>query len=184
MKTTMTLLAALGLAASASVATAKPVSFNYAQVQFVNQDLDDYNCNQDGLRLKGSFELNDDFFVPISFSDVSGNRGCGSNAIDVGIGYHTLFGADSRVYGTLSYEHISPDHGDSDSGLAAAIGLRGFVQHNLEARVEVSHHVAGNGNTVLGGGIAFYVMPTLAATADVGLGTEASEIAVGLRLDF
>lgn len=180
------LIAVVGLTASATTMAADRISYNYAGVQFVDQDvdLDNGDCNQDGLRVNGSLELNDDFFVLGAVSDVSGNRGCGSEAITAGIGYQTLFGADSSIYGALSFERISPDIGSSDSGLVAAVGLRGFVLDKLEAKAEISHHTAFDGNTVLGGGVAYWFAPRFAVTGDVGLGSEASEVAVGLRLNF
>lgn len=177
------LIAVAGLSTSVSTMAAPGISYNYAALQFVDQDVDDYDCNQDGLRLSGSLEINDDFFALGSYSDVSGGR-CGSEAISAGIGYQTLFGADSSIYGALSFENISPDEGDSDSGLIAEVGLRGYFNSNLEARISVSHHTAFDGNTVLGGGISYYFAPQFSVTADVGLGSEASEIGVGVRMNF
>ncbi len=179
------LIAAAGLATSAGTMAAPNISYNYAAVQFVDQDVDDYDCNQDGLRVSGSLELNDDFFTKGYFSDVSGNRGCGSKAVAVGLGYQTLFGADSSIYGALSFEKVSPDGpSDSDTGLIAEVGLRGYINTDLEARIGVSHHTVFDGNTVLGGGISYYFAPQFSVTADVGLGSESSEIAAGLRYNF
>lgn len=176
-------IAVASLATSVSVSAAPRISYNYAALQFVDQDVDDYDCNQDGLRLSGSLELNSDFFVLGSYSDVSGGR-CGSEAISAGLGYHTIFGADSSLYGTLAAENVSPDAGDSDSGLVIAAGLRGFINNNVEAKVQLAHHTAFDGNTVLSGGLAYWFSSQFGATADVGLGTEASEIAIGLRMNF
>lgn len=178
------LIAAAGIATSASTMAAPGISYNYAALQFVDQDVDDADCNQDGLRLSGSVEINDDFFALGSYSDVSGNRGCGSEAFSAGLGYQTLFGAESSIYGALSFERISPDWGDSDSGLIATVGLRGFINNNLEARVGVSHHTVYDGNTVLGGGVSYYFAPQFSVTADAGLGSESSEIGVGVRMNF
>ena len=178
------LVAIAGLAGSVSVNAAPGISYNYAALQYIDQDVDDYDCNQDGLRLNGSLELNSDFFAIGSYSDVSGNRGCGSEAISAGLGYRAVFGADSSIYGTLAAENISPDGGSSDSGLVAAVGLRGFINNNLEAKAQIAHHTAFDGNTVLSGGLAYWFAPQFAATADVGLGSEASEIGLGLRMNF
>ncbi|HSC68568.1 MAG TPA: hypothetical protein VLC79_12800 [Cellvibrio sp.] len=177
------LVAAAGLAGSVGATAAPAISYNYAGLQYIDQDVDDYDCNQDGLRLSGSLELNDAFFAVGSYSDVSGGR-CGSEAIAAGLGYRQLFGADSSIYGTLSAENISPDVGDSDSGLVVAGGLRGFINNDLEARIQLAHHTAFDGNTVLSGGVAWWFAPQFSATADVGLGSEASEIGVGLRMNF
>ncbi len=176
-------LAAAGLLTSASVMANPKISYSHAGVQYVAQDVDDNGCDQDGLRVYGSVDLNSDFFALGSYSDVS-DGACGADTFSVGVGYHTLFGADSSLYGALSVENISPDHGDSDTGLIAAIGLRGFINRQLEAKVELAHHTAIDGNTVLSGGVAYWFAPNLAATADIGLGTEVSELGLGLRLNF
>jgi len=177
-------VAAVSLFGSASVMARTAISYNYASIQYLEQEVDDYDCNQDGLRLGGSFELNDDFFVLGSYSDVSGGH-CGSENLNVGIGYHTLFGADSSLYGALSMENTSVDgHGESDSGLVAAAGLRGFIENNVELRVQLAHHTAFDGNTVLSGGVAYWFAPNFSVTGDAGLGTESSELALGLRMNF
>lgn len=177
------IIAVAGLVGSLNVLANSPISYNYAGIQFVNQDVDDNDCNQDGLRISGSLELNSDFFALGSFSDLSDGR-CGADTLSVGIGYHTLFGADSSLYGALSLENIDVDRADSDSGLVAAVGLRGFINPQVEAKVELAHHTAFDGNTVLSGGGAYWFARNFAATADVGLGTEASEIALGVRMNF
>ena len=176
-------LVAISAMTSASVMARSAISYNYASLQYVDQEVDDFDCSQDGLRIGGSFELNSDFFALGSIGDVSGGR-CGSEAINAGIGYHTLFGADSSMYGALSVERISVDHGDSDNGLIAAAGLRGFIEKNVELKVELAHHTAFDGNTVLSGGVAYWFAPNFSATGDVGLGTESSEIALGVRMNF
>lgn len=176
-------IAALGLLSSASVFANSKISYNHVGIQFVDQDFDHYNCDQDGLRLSGSLELNSDFYALGSYSDLN-DGGCGTDTLSVGIGYHTLFGADSSLYGALSVENISPDHRGSDTGLIAAVGLRGFINRQLEAKVELAHHSAFDGNTVVNGGVAYWFAPNFAATADVGLGTEISEIGLGVRMNF
>ena len=175
-------IAAVSLCCSASV-MARSVSYNYASLQYIDQDVDDYDCNQDGLRIGGSLELNQDFFALGSYSDVSGGR-CGSENLNIGLGYRTLFGADSSLYGALSFENTSVDYGNDDSGLVAAVGLRGFVENNVELKVQLAHHTAFDGNTVLSGGVAYWFAPNFSATADAGLGSEASEIALGVRMNF
>ena len=79
------LIAVVGLSASTTTMAAQRISYNYGALQFIDQDVDDYDCNQDGLRLSGSLELNDDFWAIGSYSDVSGG-GCGSEAVRAGIG--------------------------------------------------------------------------------------------------
>ena len=176
-------IAAVSLFGSASVMAKNVISYNYAGIQYIKQDVDDYDCTQDGLRLGGSFELNDDFFVLAAYSDVNGGR-CGSENLSGGLGYRTLFGADSSIYGALSVENTSVDDGESDSGLIAAAGIRGFVANNPELKAQLAHHTAFDGNTVLSGGVAYWFAPNFSVTGDVGLGSESSEAAAGLRFSF
>ena len=176
---------ALASALIMSPAFAKsPMDYSYAGIQYFDQKLDDADCNQDGLNLYGSLEITSDLFAVASLADASGNNGCGSETIRAGIGYQTLFGADASVYGTLSYENTDVDHGQSDSGFVGAVGIRGFVARALEAKVEVAHHSAFDGNTVVNGGVAYWFNQQFAVTGDATLGSDASGIAAGVRMNF
>ncbi len=171
------------LASSYSLAKSA-IDYNYVGIQYFDQNLDDADCSQDGLSLNGSMELNSDFFVLGNYADASGDKWCGSKTLSAGVGYQTLFGADSSAYGTLSLEDTSVDYGDDDSGLVVAAGLRGFVKPQLEGKIEIAHHTAFDGNTVITGGGAYWFDPQFAATGEVSLGSDVSGIAIGLRVDF
>jgi hypothetical protein len=170
----------VGVLMGTSMAYAKPVvksvpksdvSYTYAGIQYTDQNIDNYDCSQNGLVVHGSFDVAENFFAIGSYTDVSGNN-------------RTLFNANSSIYGALSFEDTSVDYGNSDSGLILAVGLRGFFNPKLEGKVEVSHHTAFDGNSVVSAGAAYWFNPKFAATADVGLGTETSSISVGMRVSF
>lgn len=175
-------LTLVGVSATASANSG--LSYNYAGLQYFSQDLDDFDCDQDGLNLYGSLELNSDFFARGSFSDASGNHGCGAQAFSVGAGYRTAFSSQSSVYGALSFEDISPDHGDGDSGLIVAGGIRTILGNNLEGRLEVAHHTVGDGTTELVGGLAYAFNPTFSLTGDVSFGSDQTTFAFGIRAHF
>ena len=160
------------------------VSYNYAGVQFTDQDIDNNNCSQDGIALNGSVEVHENFFALGSYSDLSGNSFCGAKTINLGAGYHTLFNQYASFYGALSFEDVSVDYGRDDSGLILAVGLRGFIHPNLEGKVEVAHHTVFDGNSAVNAGVVYWFNKQFAATGDVSLGTESSGIAVGLRVNF
>ena len=44
-------IAAVSLFGSASVMARSAISYNYASIQYLEQEVDDHDCNQDGLRL-------------------------------------------------------------------------------------------------------------------------------------
>jgi len=179
------LLASLTLVGvSATAATNSALSYNYLGLQYVNQDLDDYDCDQDGLNLYGSLELTDEFFARASLTDVGGDKGCGSRTASIGAGYRTAFGSQSSIYGVLSVEDTSVDHGDSDKGLIAAAGIRTYLSSNLEGKVELAHHTAFDGDTEINGGLVYWFDPRFAVTGDVSLGSEQTTFAVGARMSF
>ncbi len=165
-------------------AAKSPMDYSYAGIRYFDQHLDDGDCSQDGLNIYGSLEFSADLFAIGSLSDASGNRECGAEAISIGVGYQTLFGADGSVYGTVSYENVDADYGDSDSGLIAAVGIRGFISRALEAKVELAHHTTFDGNTVINGGAAYWFNQQFAVTGDLGLGSDISTVAIGLRMNF
>lgn len=183
-KLTHVLFVSTAILASSYTLAKSDIDYNYVGIQYFDQNLDDADCSQDGLSLNGSMELNSDFFVLGSYADGNGDRWCGSKTISAGVGYQTLFGADSSLYGALSFEDVSADHYEDDDGLILAVGLRGFVKPNLEGKVEVAHHTAYDGNTVITGGGAYWFDPRFAVTGEVSLGSDVSGVAVGLRMDF
>lgn len=176
-------VATVSLLASLTAEARPRISYDYVGAQFFEQDLDDFDCDQDGLAIGGSKSLNNDLFVLGSYADASGDE-CGSGNLQLGLGYHTLFGADSSMYGALSFEDVSADRGEDDTGIIVAAGLRGFLTNELEAKIELAHHTVYDGNTQVNGGVAYWFNTQFAATADLSLGSEATSIAVGLRMNF
>jgi len=169
---------------TASKAFAEPaVSYSYGQLSYVSQNLDDFDCTQDGLAVEGSYAVNNEFFVVGSFADVSGG-GCGSSTYSAGAGYRIAYTEDLSLYASLAIENTSVDFGDSESGLIVSVGGRGYVMENLEARVSLSRHSSFNGSTVLSGGVNYWFDQQFAVTGDLSFGSESTGVAVGVRMNF
>lgn len=198
MKTTV-LIASLAAALAANAAEAqnnrpntsyKPrapaVSYTHAGARYMFQDLDEYNCDQDGINLYGSLDIQDGWFARAAFSDVSGDNGCGSSNVVAGGGYHTRFDQNMDMYATLSFESISPDGegNDSDSGLIMAGGIRGFLTGQLEGGIEIFHSTTFDGTTGINGVLAYWFNDVVAMTGDVGLASDITTFAVGVRFNF
>lgn len=162
------------------------ISFTHVGARYMFQDIDhnDFSCDQDGPNIYGSLDIQDGWYARASFSDVSGDHGCGSTNVQAGGGYHTRFDDNMHMYASLSFESISPDHGSSDSGLILAAGLRGFLAAQLEGGVELMHSTTGDGNTAINGLLAYWFNDAVAATFDVGLGSDVTTFALGARLNF
>ncbi|WP_143247577.1 hypothetical protein [Agaribacterium haliotis] len=175
---------------AAPIAFAKPkvpssslVNYDYVTVQFVSENIDQYDCTQTGLALKGSYEFEHDIFAVASLADVSGD-GCGSTTFSAGAGYKVQLNESYDAYASLSYANTSVDVGQGDSGLVLAGGVRGFVVPKLEAKVELAHQTAFSGNTSLNGGVAYHLQDAFYALADIVLGSESSGLSLGVRIDF
>ncbi len=166
--------------------SANNISYNFVGLEYLSQRLDtsEFSCSQDGLNLYGNLDIRDGWFVRGNLTDVSGNRGCGSTTISIGGGYHTQFNDTFDMYGTVSFEDISIDNHEDDSGLALAAGLRGFVAERLEADLSVHHSTAGTSGTMLHGGLAYFFDERLAGTLGLGISGDETSISVGARYDF
>ncbi|WP_347331534.1 outer membrane beta-barrel protein [Marinimicrobium locisalis] len=163
---------------------ADAVSYNYAGLRYVDQDLDDYDCGQDGLNVYGSLDIQQGFFGQASLTDVSGEGGCGSMTISASGGYRIPFNKQFDLYGTIGFESTDVDVGNDDSGLVIAGGLRGFIAENLEAKVELAHRTAFDGDTGINGGVAYFFTPQISATFDLGVSSEATTWGLGARMNF
>ncbi len=168
---------------SATVTAEPKPSYTYAGIQYTSEELDDFDCTQDGIAISGSLLINEDIFAIASFRDVSGG-GCGSSTLGVGAGYRFEIHEDFSLYATLSFEDTSVDEGDGDSGLVAAGGIRSFIAENLEAHAELAKRTAFDGDTLISGGLNFWFTPALAATGEIGFGSDSSNIEVGVRMNF
>lgn len=162
------------------------ISFTHVGARYMFQDLDqdDANCDQDGPNIYGSLDIQDGWYARASFADVGGDHGCGSRNVQVGGGFHTQLDRNLTAYGSLSFETISPDHWKSDSGLIFAAGIRGFLTKELEGGLELQHSTTFDGNTSINGLLAYWFNDMIAATVDVGLGSDITTFAIGARLNF
>ncbi|MDQ2077704.1 hypothetical protein [Marinimicrobium sp. ABcell2] len=158
--------------------------YSQAGIQYFNQRLDDLRCRQDGLAIDGSLDLDGDWFAVASFADASGDRACGSTAISAGGGYRTAFDDTFDMYGTLSFETVSPDVGGSDSGLIIVGGMRGFIAQDIEGKLELAHHTVFTGSTTITAGGAFWFNRQFAATTDLTLSSNGTTFAIGARMNF
>ncbi|WP_020209416.1 outer membrane beta-barrel protein [Gilvimarinus chinensis] len=179
--------ALMGLSAAGALAQSNnnaSVSYTYGGLEYVEQNLDDYDCNQDGLSTYGSYAIDGPWFAIGSLTDVSGDKGCGSTTLQLGAGYHTLLTRGWDLYGTLSVERTDPDHGDSDTGLVAAVGARGWMFQQLEGKAEIAHHTVFDDTTEINLGANYWLSQAVAATLDTSFSDEGESIALGARMNF
>ncbi len=177
-------IAAAALFGAEAALAKSAINYDYVGIQYFNQDLDDAHCDQDGLDLNGSLAINREFFVRGSYADASGNHGCGSESLNLGVGYRWAFRGNADFYAVVGFDDISPDHGESDSGLVLAGGIRTFLTNELEGRLEVAHHTVYDGDNEIRGELVYFFDPRLALTGDVSLGSDQTSFGIGLRYNF
>lgn len=158
-------------------------AYTYAGVKYTSQDLDDYDCTQDGLIIDGAFDVNGAVFAHGAFGDVSGD-GCGSTSLKAGLGYRSAWGEASHLYGKLAFQDVSPDVGDGDTGLVIGGGIRGFVVPGIEGYFEVEYSTLGEKSTDANFGGAYWVNKDFSATLDIGFGSDQRSFAIGARMNF
>lgn len=190
-------ITALALTANAATAQDRPrVNLNQPQVQQnqvpgINYDyagarymFQDWNgCDQDGINLYGSLDIQDGFFARASFTDVSGDE-CGSSTFSAGGGYHTAYSENVDMYATLSFQSMSFDGGGSDSGLELAAGMRTYLKEQLEGSLELFHSTTGDAETGIRGGLLHWFNQQFAISGDVGLSADTTTFAIGARMAF
>ena len=180
--TSFAALLAASLALPAAAEKVRP-TYTFAGLKYVNQDLDDFNCDQDGLLLDGSYDVDGAIFLRGSFSDVSGDN-CGSSSFKLGGGYRVGWGETSHVYGALSFQDISPDQGRGDSGLTMAGGVRGYVAPGIEGYAELEYSTLGDGDLFLSVGSAYWFNGQFSVTGDITVGGDQTTFAIGGRMGF
>ena len=159
-------------------------SYNYLGLRYLSQNLDDFDCNQDGLVLDASITLTDGFYVKGDYTDVSGDKNCGSSTLKAGVGYRHPWGDYWHMYGLVSFADSDYDGGGGDSGPIAAAGLRGFLRQGLEGYVQLEHSTLGDGDLTASLGGAYHFTRAFALTGDVGFSGDQNSIALGARYHF
>ena len=160
------------------------ITYTYAGVRYINQSIDGsgIDCDQDGLNLFGSLDLKEGFFAKASYSDVSGNHGCGSSSFSAGAGYHTAYSDTVDMYATLSF--VSVSEGDNDSGLEFAGGMRTFLTEVVEGSVELYHGTYGLEETGIRGTVDYWLNESWTVNGGVALGSDSTTFGLGARYAF
>lgn len=132
-------------------------NFNYFGIGYAYDDLEDYNCTQDGLFLEGSLSYDEQVFIQARHVDVTSNDpyGCGSTTTQLSLGLRGDYGTSSVLYGKASV--LFRDYGDdSDPGLGMSFGVRSIVANGLEAEGFIGYETVDSFSQSYVGGAANY----------------------------
>jgi hypothetical protein len=126
------------VSAAVSVALAAPgvalaeFSYNFLEGSFVDVEIDDTSIDGDGIRLEGSAEVGDTYFVRAEYEDYDFDFNIDGNVFEVGGGYFHTLNEDLDFIAVGQYVQVEIGSGDDDG-----LGIGGGVRTRLADTIEV-----------------------------------------------
>jgi len=158
------------------------LSYSYGELRYLDTD-----GGGDGLRLRGSYALQDNWLIVGGLTSIDLRRNVDVTTIQVGAGY--VFDLDSGMdlVGTLEFVNTdvdTPFGGGDDNGFELAAGARGMVTDQLELRAMVHHVNLDNNDTFIEAAGDYYFSDKLSAGASLEFAGDVDIFSIGVRLYF
>ena len=188
MKKLLLLAAALSIQATAAAQTTQQsaptdLSYSYGELRFVDVDAN----GGDGFQLAGSFELDQNWILVGSLTDLDYNNNVDSTLLEIGGGYVWDYSADWDLFSTLRFVHYevdTPFGNADDTGFAISAGARGLLAPKFEIRGSVNHINLDNSDTYLRIAGDYYFTQQLAAGISLDLAGDTDSFSLGARWYF
>lgn len=136
------------VSAQTEQAQSPPFDYNYAELRFVDTD----RASGDGLRVNGSFELQNNWLVVGGLTSLDFNNNVDSTTLEIGGGYVHNYSPTWDLVGTARFVRVDVDTrfgGGDDNGFALSAGARGWLMPQFEIRGSVNHLNLDNSDTYL-----------------------------------
>lgn len=179
------LAAALPLASHADV-----MSYSYAELGYVDAQLDAENADVDGngFALRGSLPVNQNFFVFASYQDLDFDFDVDASLLEVGGGGHWPLGDKLDIIGKLGIVKAEVDVGrfnDDDDGFLLGARVRGVVapKFELEGGFDYRDIDVGDETTIVLEGRYFFI-DQLAGGLSVSIGDDSTFLGLNVRWTF
>jgi hypothetical protein len=127
------------------VASADSLSYRYVDVAHFPEaeiDADAVDVDGDGIQLRGSLPVYNNFFTLVEFQDLNLDNGVDATRILIGGGGHWSIGNNLDLIARAGVAQYEVDFGrfdDDDTGLFAGVRLRGFIAPKVEVEGGVEH---------------------------------------------
>ena len=181
------LLLALGLvfasAASAQSPSQPSLDYSFAEFRFVDVDV----AGGDGFSIGGSYDVNGNWFILGSLTDISFNNDVDAFTIEFGGGYIWPYRRDWDLLATVQYisTDVDTNFGSvDDNGLSLAGGIRGLIAPQIEVRGSVNHVTIGDDDTFLEIAGDYYFSDEFAAGLSFDVGGDVDTFTFGVRWFF
>lgn len=185
------LLATLTVALSPVAAQASDISYTNAELGYQMMTGDG---SFDGFLLRGSFEVNDDFYIAGGYDELE--DGVSTERLSLRGGIKHELEPNLDVYGELGLVRVKNEyydywgwgkHSDSETGLQLEGGARMLFSQELEGRAFLRHvNVSGYDETFLGAQGVFNVNEQIGVHGGITRWFDASEFVLeaGVRFNF
>ena len=180
------LLGALALASLFPLGVhADDFSYTYAQIDYLDAELDESNVEGDGVGLSGALAVTDLVHLYAVYQELDFDRGIDASLFEVGAGLNYALAPDLDLVGRLGYIDVDLDRGD-DSGLTLRGTLRGRVapSFELEGGVRYVDLDESGDDTSLVAEARWFFLPQLALGLGIDTGDDLTVWNVGLRGNF
>lgn len=189
-----TCLVASGLLAGLPVLTAQAqdLSYTYAELAYVQTDLDGIGKDLEGFALRGSYEVVDNVFLYARYVDQSvstAGRDFDVKQYGLGAGLAWSFAQNMDIYGRVGYveaEFDGPGFGGDDDGYELGVGIRARPIELLELEGAVNYVDLSDSGDDTSFGLAgrWFITDALALGVEAEFADDADTYGVGFRWQF
>ncbi|MEO0576355.1 MAG: hypothetical protein AAF004_12895 [Pseudomonadota bacterium] len=167
------------LAACSVQARATDVSYDFAELRFVDADVEGFDG--DGLQLGGSYNVSGNWLV-IGSIQLLDFDGADLDILKAGGGY--VWSTDERFDLFATGALVRFDAGDNENGFEITGGIRSKFNEHFEGRASINYSDVVDADTYVQLGGDYYFTPEFAAGATVDLGGDFDSITFGVRWFF
>jgi hypothetical protein len=175
-------------------ASAESLSYRYVDVaHFPKAEIDagGLDVDGDGIQLRGSLPIYQNFFALAEYADLDLERGIDATRLMVGGGGHWSLGPNLDLIarlGVVSYEVDFGRFDDDDTGLFAGVRLRSIIAPKIELEGGIEHQavdvVGIDSDTYLIGEGRYNFTPQFSAGLLITVGGDTSVFGAQARLNF
>jgi hypothetical protein len=166
-----------------SSALASDVNYRFVEGSYL-LDAELENADGDGLRVAGSFRINNEIYAfgeydTVDLDDISVDV----DVFKLGVGYIYPLDATWDANFSLAYADVDtslPAYNDG-SGYELSGGVRAMIQPHIEVRAQMNYMDIDDSDTYFTIGGSYFFQPNLAASIDLDLGADYETLAIGVR---
>ncbi|MDJ0917363.1 MAG: outer membrane beta-barrel protein [Woeseiaceae bacterium] len=162
---------------------ASDLSYNFAEIRFVDVDESD----GDGIRFAGSYRIADEWILVGGLTTLDFDFDVDSTVLEIGGGYVWNYSESFDLVSTLRYVRVDFDTpvGDfDDSGFALSSGIRGFIAPQFEIRGSANYIDVDDSDTFIELAGDYYFTDQVSAGITLELAGDADVFSIGARWYF